>query len=475
MQPAQFLEVGSIFAKDFRIVRVVAQGGMGAVYEAEQLDDQRHVALKLMHPSQVSDPKLRKRFAQEARVGAWIGSEHIVEVYRAGVDEVTHFPWLSMELLKGETLATRIGRYLPAQGLPHDEAWKVLSQLCRALIAAHEKGVVHRDLKPENVFLTTQPRTDAPFTVKVLDFGIAKRLSATDRAQNRTTAIGTPLWMSPEQNEDTEITPAADVWAFGLLFFRMFTGRFYWLSANEPDLNLGWLYSELVSEALVPATYRADVLGCLHLLPPNIDAWFTRCVARDPKARFASAREMTEALAAVAPPSFAPLGRSSLAPMRASSPEVAQATVMMSSPPQAPVSATIAMAAPPPGMMQHAPQFAPPPASSPARSKSAMVFVGLGVAVLAGLGVAAALWFGSSSQNASSSREAQPSPPPMADAPMQQPQVQPPVQPQQGVTQFPAVVPQAPVEAMPAMPSPISPSPVLTGTPSTVRRRDGTK
>ncbi len=470
MQPAQFLEVGSIFAKDFRIVRVVAQGGMGAVYEAEQLDDQRHVALKLMHPSQVSDPKLRKRFAQEARVGAWIGSEHIVEVYRAGVDEVTHFPWLSMELLKGETLATRLNRYLPAQGLPHDDAWKVLSQLCRALIAAHDKGVVHRDLKPENVFLTTQPRTDAPFTVKVLDFGIAKRLSPTDRAQNRTTAIGTPLWMSPEQNEDTEITPAADVWAFGLLFFRMFTGRFYWLSANETELNLGWLYSELVTEALVPATYRADVLGCLHLLPANIDAWFTRCVARDPKARFASAREMTEALAAVAPPSFAPLGRSSLVPMRASSPEVAQATVMMSSPPQAPVSATIAMAAPPPAMMQRAPQFAPPPASSPARSKSAMVLVGLAVAVLAGLGVAAAVWFGSS-QGAPSQREpAQPSPP-MADAPMQPPQVQPP----QGVTQFPAVVPQAPVEAMPTMPSPLSPSPVLTGTPSTVRRRDGTK
>ncbi len=209
MQPVEHLQPGTIFAKDFRVVRIVAQGGMGAVYEAEEVDGGRRVALKLMHPSQITDPKLRKRFAQEARVGAWIGSEHIVEVYCAGIDEQSHVPWLAMELLKGETLAARITKNLPTRGLPHDEAWRVLSQLCRALSAAHEKGVVHRDLKPENVFLTSQARTDAPFTVKVLDFGIAKRLDPNDRAQNKTAAIGTPLWMSPEQNENAEITPAA--------------------------------------------------------------------------------------------------------------------------------------------------------------------------------------------------------------------------------------------------------------------------
>jgi eukaryotic-like serine/threonine-protein kinase len=465
---SQFLEVGSVFAKDFRIVRVVAQGGMGAVYEAEQLDDKRRVALKLMHPSQVSDPKLRKRFAQEARVGAWIGSEHIVEVFRAGVDEATHFPWLSMELLQGETLATRIGRYLPASsGLPHDDAWRVLSQLCRALIAAHEKGVVHRDLKPENVFLTTQPRTDAPFTVKVLDFGIAKRLSATDRAQNRTTAIGTPLWMAPEQNEDTEITPAADVWAFGLLVFRMFTGRFYWLSANEPDLNLGWLYSELVSEALVPATYRADVLGCLHLLPANFDRWFVRCVSRDPKARFANAREMTDALASIAPPSFAPSARSSATPMRASSPPPESApTVMMAAPPQAPVAPTLAMSAPPAAFgLAPSPAPAPAPASSRARSKSAMVFVGLAVALLAALGVAGALWYNAtqnappSRTNASAPRNDGPKPP----QPLTMPELPDPA----------AVIPQPPVEQDQIPRAPIEPAPVNQGVPVMQPRQGG--
>ncbi len=460
MQSAQFLEPGSIFARDFRIVRVVAQGGMGAVYEAEQLDDRRRVALKLMHPSQVSDPKLRKRFAQEARVGAWIGSEHIVEVFRAGVDESTHYPWLAMELLQGETLATRIGRYLPAQGLPHDEAWRVLSQLCRALVAAHDKGVVHRDLKPENVFLTTAPRAEAPFTVKVLDFGIAKRLSATDRAQNRTTAIGTPLWMAPEQNEDTELTPAADVWAFGLLFFRMFTGRFYWLSANEPELNLGWLYSELVTEALPPATHRADTLGCMHLLPAHVDAWFSRCLARDPKARFANAREMTEALASIAPATFAPFSRGSMPPQRMSSPPEPAApprpspapsqapapTVMMAAPPM-PLSATVAMASPP--AMMGAPVARP----SPAKSRTAMVFAGLAVAVVAALGIAAALWFNAGSQSTPTAQAA----PAVPSVPGPRPQAmpnEPPPMPAQ-----PAMIP----PQMPAMPSPVSPDPVMPG------------
>ncbi len=399
MESVQHLAPGTLFASDFRIVRVLAQGGMGAVYEAEQIDGTpRRVALKLMHPSQVADMKLRRRFAQEARVGAWIGSEHIVEVFRAGVDEASQIPWLAMELLQGETLAARIAKHLPRQGLSHDDAWRVLAQLCRALTAAHDKGVVHRDLKPENVFLTTQARSDAPFTVKVLDFGIAKMLNPVDRSKNRTSAIGTPLWMAPEQNEDAEITPAADVWAFGLVCFRMFTGRFYWLSANEHELNLGWLYSELVSEALVPASQRADMLGVLHLLPQGFDAVFSRCVTRDPRKRFAHARELTDALAAIAPSGVAFTARSSIAPtVVAPSPSPSPAPAPSAPPaPSMRPAPTIAMAAPP-----LAPMLTPP---APSRRRWAVAGAALALLMVAA-GVA---WWAveARSEAASSSPEA---------------------------------------------------------------------
>ncbi len=383
MQSVEHLTPGSIFARDFRVVRILGQGGMGAVYEAEQADGGRRVALKLMHPSQVADARLRKRFAQEACVGRWIGSEHIVEVHRAGVDEASRIPWIAMELLQGETLAARIARHLPSQGLAPDDAWRILSQLCRALSAAHDKGVVHRDLKPENVFLAAAPHGDAPFTVKVLDFGIAKRLDPHDRAQNRTTAIGTPLWMAPEQNHDAEITPAADVWALGLVTFRMFTGRYYWLSANEPELNLARLYSELVTEALPTASMRADVLGRAHLLPARFDAWFARAVARDPRHRFAHAREAAEALASIAPPSFAPFarGQGSLTP-------TPEPTLMLTSAPQIPSSPTVVLSAPPPAPMPSSP---PPLAGSVARERSRLVLGLLAVAVLVA-GAVAVTW-----------------------------------------------------------------------------------
>jgi len=410
MASIQQLAPGTTFAKDFRIERTLGIGGMGAVYEATLTETGQHVALKLMHPSQVGDARLRQRFAQEARVGAWIGSPHIVDVVRAGVDD-TGVPWLAMELLQGQTLASKIQRYLPAQGVPHDEAWIVLAQLCRGLIAAHEKGVVHRDLKPENVFVTTAPRSDAPFTVKILDFGIAKRLDAASPESNRTTAIGTPLWMSPEQNEVTEITPAADVWAVGLVCFRMFTGRFYWLAANEPELNLGWLYHELVTEPLASASTRAEMLGCELLVPMGFDRWFARCVARDPRQRFANAREMTEALVAIAPPYFRPFDASVTLPPGAQPPQrnstpptvVASAPTLVAASPAAPPRMP-----PPPRPMGAAPTAPPPRAAKPSRLP---FFVGAVMVVV--LVAAAVAFYTSGSKEAPSTSEA----PAMPDVP----------------------------------------------------------
>src|SRR5579884_198667 len=144
------LPPGAVFARDFRIVRPLAEGGMGAVYVAEQVSTGKVRALKVMHPQLAADARSRERFTQEARVGARIASDHVVEILGAGVDEATGTPWLAMELLEGEDLATlmkRRGSFSPA------EVWALLDQLGQALTAAHAAGVVHRDLKPENLFI----------------------------------------------------------------------------------------------------------------------------------------------------------------------------------------------------------------------------------------------------------------------------------------------------------------------------------
>jgi len=299
------LMAGTVFAQDYRVVRPLAQGGMGAVYVVEQLSTGRQRALKVMHPRLVHDPKNRARFAQEARVGAWIGSEHVVEVLAAGIDTPSGVPWIAMELLEGETLLMKIMREDRGRGMPMAQVRAVLGQLFKPLVAAHAKGIVHRDLKPENVFLLPVQRHDAPMTVKLLDFGIAKLNDLARPGHNSTEALGTPLWMAPEQNQHGEIGPPADVWAVGLLVYLMLTGRFYWRAANERNLEIAALLGEMLFNPLPSASSRAREYGCEDRIPPGFDAWFARCVVRDPAQRFPSATEMTRGaegwLAALSP------------------------------------------------------------------------------------------------------------------------------------------------------------------------------
>ena len=165
------LTPGSVFAADYRILRPLSGGGMGAVYAAEQISTGNLRALKLMHPHLVEDEALRRRFEREARVGSRIASDHIVQVIAAGIDEPTGTPWIAMEMLEGETL----GAYVERRGaLSKGEAAEIIRQLGHALGAAHAVGVVHRDLKPDNIFIASARRSGAELLVKVLDFGIAK-------------------------------------------------------------------------------------------------------------------------------------------------------------------------------------------------------------------------------------------------------------------------------------------------------------
>jgi len=290
------LAPGTVFARDFRIIAPLGQGGMGALYVVEQLSTGKRRALKLMHPTLVTEAEHRERFVREAQVGARIASEHVVEVTAAGVDEGTALPYMAMELLEGETLLSYVKR---RAFLPPAETALVFQQLCHAMMAAHAAGIVHRDLKPENVFLAISRRAGgAPFVVKVLDFGIAK-LAAEAGTRGTTGAMGSPLWMAPEQTERGTITPAADVWALGLLAYFTLTGAVFWRASRDPQTTVAHVLREILIEPIPAATIRANEAGLLDRLPPGFDRFFAQAVARDPRARFPDATAFHAALAAM--------------------------------------------------------------------------------------------------------------------------------------------------------------------------------
>jgi len=340
------LEPGTVYARDYRVVRAMARGGMGSVYEVEQLSTSKTRALKVLHGQLATDAKIRQRFEQEARASARIESDHVVDVVAAGVDDGDGTPWLVMEFLKGVDLAKHLERRGP---LPPAEVLEIFRQMGHALAAAHRAGLVHRDLKPENIFLAESRREGAPFTVKVLDFGIAKALA--DAPGRATMAMGTPYWMAPEQTEVSNIIqPATDVWALGLIAYSLLTNACYWRSAAKPEAGVAGVLIEMTTGVLDPPSARAREYGRDGLLPPGFDAWFLRCVARTPGERFPSAAECVAALTPVlagAPVASAPTpmqGMASGAPLPLAQTTWAAAPVSVPSPGAAPLAAPPALA-----------------------------------------------------------------------------------------------------------------------------------
>jgi serine/threonine-protein kinase len=290
------LPPGALFANRYRVVRAIARGGMGAVFEAEQVDVGLRVALKVMLPHAASSEKLRAYFEREAQVSARIESDHVVQVYAAGVEPSTGEAWMAMEYLDGETLEDRVKR----APLGAHEAATIFQQLGHALAAAHRAGIVHCDLKPANVFLARSRREGAPITVKALDFGIARVLRESGTSAIGTTVAGSPRFMAPEQTKkNARIKPGTDLWALGLMAFHALTGADYWRNTRDLMALLG----EIHHAELVAPSVRARELGVGARIPAGFDAWFAACVVRDLDARLQDAAAATARLAAVlAPP-----------------------------------------------------------------------------------------------------------------------------------------------------------------------------
>jgi serine/threonine-protein kinase len=286
------LQEGDVFAGRYRIVRELASGGMGAVYEVVHNVTERRCALKVMLSHTVERDQLRKRFMQESRLAAQIGSEYIVDVLDAGVDDETKAPYLVMELLEGEDLGQRLLRQGP---LSREETVAYLWHVALALDRTHQAGIVHRDLKASNLFITR--REDGTALVKVLDFGVAKVLTMERSGEHRTQTVGTPIYMAPEQfRAEGRISPATDIYALGMLSYTLLVGVHYWTREHERCENPFAFASIAVHGPQDNPSARA--LEDHVSLPPAFDDWFFRATSRWPQDRFPSATSAVSELAA---------------------------------------------------------------------------------------------------------------------------------------------------------------------------------
>ncbi len=277
------LSEATVIAGKYRLERELATGGMGAVWVARHLALDDLVAVKFMSAALADPSDARVRFAREARVAARLRGPHVVEVLDHGVDG--DLPYLVMELLQGENLGDRLKR---RTRLPLATVATIAAQAARALTRAHRAAIVHRDLKPANIFLA---QVDGEEIVKLLDFGIAKVLSAPALEATRAEVLmGSPQYMAPEQARgSTHVDHRADLWSFGAILFRALTGVPAFEGASAVDV--------IVQICTSPIPLASRVAPDL---PRALDGFFLRALDRDPARRFASAREMADALASIA-------------------------------------------------------------------------------------------------------------------------------------------------------------------------------
>jgi len=270
--------------ENIELIAPIAEGAMGSVWVAYHWRLQTRVAVKFVSDrlSEGTEEALA-RLEREASAAAQIKSPHVVQTFDSGVTS-TGAPFIVMELLEGESLGDRLNRAGP---LELEEAATVITQVARAVGAAHDAGIVHRDIKPDNVFLC---QTDDGLFCKVLDFGIAKqtKLPAMGGLTTEGKLVGTPEYMAPEQVlEEGEADFRSDLWAFGVLMYKSLTGELPFSGKT-----LGQLCLNLVGSRPRPPTILRPTL------PGWVDLWTERVLNRDPFKRFGSAKEMATAFAA---------------------------------------------------------------------------------------------------------------------------------------------------------------------------------
>jgi Tfp pilus assembly protein PilF len=287
--PAVHLAVGEVLAHRFRIVRFIGRGGMGDVYEAEDLELGERVALKTVRSEIAHLEGAVDRFRREIHLARKVTHPNvcrIFDVFRHRPEAGPEITFFSMELLPGETLEQRLrggGRMRPEEALP------IVRQVTEGLTAAHHAGVIHRDFKPANILLV--PASGAPRAV-ITDFGLARTHGGEENLTVRGDILGTPSYMAPEQVTGGEVTSATDIYALGCVLYEMVTGTPPFVGANSFSTALKRVQED-------PRPPHQHVPG----LPPAWDAAILRCLERAPADRFAQARDVAAALGGEA---FAP-------------------------------------------------------------------------------------------------------------------------------------------------------------------------
>jgi len=269
-------ELGRLGA--YRILKILGAGGMGVVYQAEDLQLQRPVALKAMLPVLAASQAARTRFLNEARHAAAIDHDHIVHIYQVGEDRGV--PYLAMQFLRGESLEDRLRR---EPLLPLKEVLRIGREMAEGLGAAHDHGLIHRDIKPANIWLE-----GSRARVKILDFGLSRATSSDQHLTQSGAILGTAAYMAPEQAQGQTIDGRADLFSLGVVLYRLTTGE------------LPFRGQDFISTLMELATHDPPPPRTRNpAIPAELSDLVMKLLVKDPALRIASAQEVVRAIQAI--------------------------------------------------------------------------------------------------------------------------------------------------------------------------------
>ncbi|RMD92361.1 MAG: hypothetical protein D6814_16990 [Calditrichaeota bacterium] len=259
--------------KQYKILQKIGHGGMGVIFQAEDLRLHRLVALKFLPNDLTRDEEAKARFMQEARAASGLDHPNVCTVYEIGEAEDGQL-FISMAYCEGQTLREKIA----AGPLPLDEACHLIQQIGEGLAAAHEKGIIHRDLKPENIIV----KPDG--VIKIVDFGLAK-LSGKSQLTLPGTTLGTVAYMSPEQAQSAEVDERTDIWALGVIFYELLTGK----QPFDGEYHQAIIYSIINAEPAPIEEVRQDV-------PEAVLRIVQKALTKAPQARYLHVTDLLEDL-----------------------------------------------------------------------------------------------------------------------------------------------------------------------------------
>jgi serine/threonine protein kinase/Tfp pilus assembly protein PilF len=265
------LPTGVVLAGRYEIVTLLGEGGMGAVYRAQDRELERPVALKVIRPELATQPSILQRFKQELILARAVTHSNVVRIFDLGTSDGIKF--ITMEFVEGRDLKSLI---LEGRRFSPDEATEIVRQICLALKAAHDAGIVHRDLKPHNIMM------DAAGQAKVMDFGVARSMETTGLTQTGQ-MIGTPDYMSPEQAKGEPADVRSDLFSLGIILYELLVGQVPY----QAETPFGALLKRTQEPAVPPAKTQRDV-------PEYLNDIVVKCLQIDRELRYQSAQEILE-------------------------------------------------------------------------------------------------------------------------------------------------------------------------------------